>query len=125
MSDVQMPEPVAWLVEWKNQGETWMQAQANEVTARDQALRQRGQVTDLITTTQAQAYADARVKEALETNFDKAFALLSAWMRSTQAVADMGQVATLSTLVEFALANQGKTYDQLEAEYKLPNQAQQ
>jgi hypothetical protein len=41
------PEPVAWLTTWKRDGEEWVNAHANEVTAIDEARRHRGTCTPL------------------------------------------------------------------------------
>lgn len=130
MTQVKMPEPVAWLRsdELRKLGEPYSDKLLNQKTdsmrlsakGTEKAAKQYGHNVAVITVDQAEAYAGARVREALEPGFNKCFALLSAWLRSTQAVADMGQVATLTSLVEFALTNQGKTSDQLEAEYHLP-----
>lgn len=60
-------EPVAWLVEWENEGKTWAQAHASELPAIDQASARKGRVTPLYTAPQAQPKLDrpARVGGAI------------------------------------------------------------
>lgn len=58
MTQVKMPEPVAFLVDWPDEPDL------GHYFAEEQATIGRSQ--PLITTTQAEAYADARVREALE-----------------------------------------------------------
>ena len=66
MTNATMPQPVAFRIEWDRQDEMWVQAHTDEATARDQAERRGGRVSDLITTDQAEAYKDACVRKALE-----------------------------------------------------------
>ena len=53
------------------------------------------------------------------TTFNKAFSLVSAWLRHTGNMADLLQVANLTSIVKFCLENQDKTSDQLDSEYKI------
>ena len=47
----EMREPDAWLVEWQRDGETWVDAHADEVRAVDQARRYGGTCTPLYRST--------------------------------------------------------------------------
>lgn len=53
-------EPVAWLTEWKSDGEDWVNAHANEVTAIDEARAHRGTVTPLYAAPQPSVVAEGR-----------------------------------------------------------------
>lgn len=61
-------EPVAWLTEWKRDGEDWVNAHANEVTALDEARAYGGTITPLVplSTLTAQAAALVAAETGLE-----------------------------------------------------------
>lgn len=63
MSQVKMPEPVTWVRQHPD-GALTAEFLENEVI--EPVRKQSGAWKPLITTTQAEAYADARVREALE-----------------------------------------------------------
>ena len=54
-------EPVAWLTEWKRDGEDWINAHANEVTALDEARAYSATITPLVPLSTLTAQAAALV----------------------------------------------------------------
>lgn len=63
MSNVPMPEPVAWV---RRHPDGALSAEYLRNEAIEPVRKESGAWIPMITTTQAQAYTDARVKEALE-----------------------------------------------------------
>ena len=67
-------EPVAWLTEWERDGEEWVNAHANELTAIDEARAHGGTITPLVPLSALTAQAAALV--AAERDRDEAQAFV-------------------------------------------------
>lgn len=102
-------EPVAWLTEWKRDGEEWVNAHANEVTALDEARAYGAAITPLVPLSALTAQAAALVAaesnaERMERNWRTAAALVERHeatieVQSNKLIAAESEVAPLKARV--------------------------